>query len=186
MTRISYINISPRTSGFTMAVYHEGALPGDDYAYSNLDDLLDGISDLLEPIKSPPSDEDDGWRVWEGHSKAGAKFPPGVFGDDILEYRMRDGTKTFKDRAGVLDWSHTGGIVDIIAYRVVPVTPPKSADEWIPWDGKGEPKLSKHERVMVRFREGDEYGPMTPDRVVWDRLGSQADITAYKILGADL
>jgi hypothetical protein len=56
----------------------------------------------------------NGWISW-----AGGERP--VDGTQRVEYRLRrDGDRTRSFKAGMLDWAHTGGLGDIVAYRIVP------------------------------------------------------------------
>lgn len=60
------------------------------------------------------------------------------------------------------------------------------ADQWVPWNGVGEPPLSKHEKIMVRYRDGTESPkPRSPEEYIWRQGLGSADIIAYKLIGAD-
>lgn len=61
------------------------------------------------------------------------------------------------------------------------------ADGWIPWHGQGLPSVSRHEKVMVKFKDGTRDGPFYINDFNW-RHGEAGvlDIIAYKLTGADL
>lgn len=226
--KIHCIEVMPVRTGFLIEVseHRDGHMAGERHAYSNLDDLLAGLRELLRekidvkdlaahsgklgtvdmsgvqvdithpglmphPVSAKTFDRkrgiydavtadepDDGWRVWNG-----GECP--VSADAVVEYRTFSRGQG-ECRASDATWKHHQSGWDVVAYRVVnPGTPPQPADEWIPWDGEGEPAISKHERIMVRFRDGEEIGPVSPRTYGWRREGTVADIIAYKILGAD-
>jgi hypothetical protein len=122
---IDYIQIRPKTSGFLVLVNHERPTPMEEFAYSDLDDLINGLIRLLGPIEpvvltqTETVEDDAGWRVWEGWSK-GSVYPSGVSAADIVDVRFRgQHTPDYTARASGLVWTHGDRDSDIIAYRVV-------------------------------------------------------------------
>jgi hypothetical protein len=140
MTDIQHMNLTPKTSGYVLTVHYERGTPPQEFAYSDLDDLLNGLTRLLGPIvpvvlgmDSEPVmslhrsdgtvealDPDDGWRVWEGEPR---QCPPGVADTDMVEVRLADPDMSAgKPQPGNRwnwRWRHGGKRDDIIAYRVV-------------------------------------------------------------------
>jgi hypothetical protein len=121
---IDYIQIRPKTSGFLVLVNHERPTPMEEFAYSDLDDLINGLIRLLGPIEpvvltQTETVEDDGWRVWSGELN-GRDYPPGLGPDDVVEYKMLgSGNFTDKVRARDVRWSWKPDTSDITHYRVV-------------------------------------------------------------------
>jgi hypothetical protein len=146
MTNIQHMNLTPKTSGYLLTVHYERGTPPQEFAYSDLDDLLNGLTRLLGPIvpvvlgmdlAEPGSDRsmmslhrsdgtvealdpDDGWRVWEGEPR---QCPPGVDDTDIVEVRLADPDlttgRTQPANRWCWRWRYHGQRDDIIAYRVV-------------------------------------------------------------------
>lgn len=57
--KIDYIDIRPHTTGFVMNVNHQRPKPQESFAYSNLDDLLMGLGEMLTvgvDLADPASD----------------------------------------------------------------------------------------------------------------------------------
>lgn len=138
MTDIQHMNLTPKTSGYLLTVNYERGTPSQEFAYSDLDDLLNGLTRLLGPIVpvvlgSDPVmslhhsdgtvealDPDDGWRVWEGESR---DCPPGVADTDMVEVRLADPNILPSSPGKALNWNwrwrYHGQRDDIVAYRVV-------------------------------------------------------------------
>lgn len=147
MTKIQYMNLTPKTSGYVLTVNYERGTPPQEFAYSDLDDLLNGLTRLLGPIvpvvlgmdlAEPGSDRsmmslhrsdgtvealdpDDGWRVWENPEQR--RIPPGVADTDMVEVRLADPNILPSSPGKALNWNwrwrYHGQRDDIVAYRVV-------------------------------------------------------------------
>jgi hypothetical protein len=146
--QIDHITIYVKDKGFLLSMTPskiDGKYqPGEEYAYSNLDDLQVGLANLLDPqaptfhVDCPRDDDltmtamihrnadgivetvviDDGWRVWDG-GKYAKEYPPGVEYDSTVEVKFRN-APNFTGRADSLIWSHHfRRDADIVAYRVV-------------------------------------------------------------------
>lgn len=65
-------------------------------------------------VSSPPAPatQAGGWVEWEG------KGPRPVKPDAAVEVLFRNGAEEI-DEAGALNWSHTGDLSDVIAYRII-------------------------------------------------------------------
>lgn len=182
-------------------------------AYTNADDLLRGLRELLTPemtigIVGQVSPVDGS--VWDGKNWVPGGTSP----------RERHVPKAAPD-----GWLH-GKPSDVDAYHkvvdektgfhgFVPVMSPEyelmrqccgatldadgnpgrhrtseerdaDADGWIPWHGVGLPSVSKHEKVLARLANGAILGPRLPDGFYWHHVQTETDIIAYKLTGADL
>jgi hypothetical protein len=132
---IDYIQIRPKTSGFLVLVNHERPTPMEEFAYSDLDDLINGLIRLLGPIEpvvlgvdaSSETVEEDDWCEWDGELRTGQEYPPSVKPTDVIQFKMRESSRNFgPGLANTLRWKWAGSnepfytpASDIIAYRIV-------------------------------------------------------------------
>lgn len=67
--------------------------------------------------------------------------------------------------------------------RVTPEPTPPQPDDggWIKWEG-GECAPVSDVDVFIRFRCGEEDGPIATDEVGWDHAWGDYDVTAYRIV----
>jgi hypothetical protein len=141
--QIDHITIYVKDKGFLLSMTPskiDGKYqPGEEYAYSNLDDLQVGLADLLDPqaptfhVDCPRDDDltmtamihrnadgivetvviDDGWQEW-----GGGDYPPGLLATDMIQVRLKNG-RTPSAPAEDWCWTHNRSDSDIVAYRVV-------------------------------------------------------------------
>lgn len=119
MTKIDSLTIKPLASGFLLDIHFEETDDLREHAYSDFEDLINGLTLLLGPndprtiihqmLKDTnctlveedggfrivaggtvePLDPDDGWREWDGQLKPGQEYPPGVKHDSQMQFRLR-------------------------------------------------------------------------------------------------
>lgn len=64
-------------------------------------------------VAGVPNEVSDGWIEWSGHGQRPDR-------NVMVETRWSDGTQDDTTMAGAWRWEHVDGLVNLIAYRVVP------------------------------------------------------------------